>query len=105
MSASIKKDRATQKFWLLLEVGTAPADLTGKTVVATMAMPDESTPQTLTVTVPTQSGGDLGRFNFDVTTANLAALGTPAQVLVVWNIWNADDSLFRWGSALFDVKL
>jgi hypothetical protein len=52
-----------------------------------------------------QLGDTLGKYWFDVTPANLTALGEPVQVSVTLNIFNADNTLLTWGSAVMDVVL
>lgn len=52
-----------------------------------------------------QVGDTLGKYWFDVTPANLATLGDPAQVNVTINIFNADNTLLTWGSGVMDVVL
>jgi hypothetical protein len=106
MAAFLKKNRATQRLYGLLEVGTGPADLTGKTLVVYLAMPDESNAVEVAATIMPQTGGDVGRYYFDVTSANIAAVSAnAAQLLIVANVWNADNSRFRSGAGLFAVKL
>jgi hypothetical protein len=46
-----------------------------------------------------------GQFWFEVTPADLVALGDPAQVLTTINIWNADNTLAMTGSGMVNVTL
>jgi hypothetical protein len=105
-SAVIKKNRATQRLWGVITSGTAAADLTGKTLDVVLANADESNPQTLAATIILpQTGGDMGRYSIDITSAQLALLGTPAQVLLVATVWNADTSRMASARGLLSVVL
>jgi hypothetical protein len=102
----LKKGRATQRVYFLIESGIGAADLTGKTVEAKLAKIDSTSPQTLAATIITpQTGSDKGRGYIDITLANLTALADPDQVLLVATIWNADTSRFRSARGVLSVVL
>ena len=105
-SAIIKKGEATQRLFFRVESGTGASDLTGKTIEAKLATINSGSPQMLAATIITpQVGADLGRGYIDITSANLAALAEPDQVLLVVTIWNADNSRYRSSRGVLSVVL
>lgn len=89
---AIKKGETT-RIYGLIEVGTGPANLTGKVLTAKAHMADGN-PLALTCVAQAQSGATLGTYYFEVTAANLTALANPASVTVTVCAKNADNSIF-----------
>jgi len=104
-TAVLVKGRATQRVHFRIEVEGAAADLTGRELQVRMATPALASEQVLTATAATQSGATLGEAWFDVTTAQITALGAVSSAVIVINVWNVDGSLFLRRDAVFNLVL
>jgi hypothetical protein len=98
MTSAVFKKNQTTRIRARFEVGTAAADLTGKTL--TVKADDAANGLLLSSDIEVQSGLTLGYFWFECTAANLTALNNPAQVIVVATAKNSDNTLFMDADAM-----
>lgn len=108
MSSAVTKKGITCKHRLNHQGDGVPSNLTGKTVLVRLSA--GATTIAATSTVEPQAGATLSYFNFDVTAANLVALGLTAvtaveQMQVHVTIQNTDGTLFASASGVLDVVL
>lgn len=97
MSSAVTKKGMTQRHSVIHSANGQPSNLSGK--VLTVKLSAGSTVVTATSELATQSGGTLGQFHFDVTAANITALGLTDAVkdeafTVHVTLLNPDTTLF-----------